>query len=378
MIDGATMVSVEDVAGYSLLVPADCVARSQEALETSAPSAAAKFVEGIAQYLEVHPHEATNLAAAIYNSESQTLPREISRLLAQRIHRDPDLRCNLVITHDEQERLRSIYKNQNLRLGTENISETAKSFLSRLRIDVKPNRTPPGQDDAIRDMDLVFLHDAISHHARPIWDFEQGAAERLDSTFDLAALRKPRRRLSEVDAPGVGIYLTLPRPPRAVAQYQDLLYEMGTKGVLPPERHGVLIRQVQFGDPQVGGLIRRAHGLAEWVVTYDKLSCRRLLEMCGVQIIRDISGPCSDGRVIISAGKIDARLKSKLRQELIESCGVDPPTAAGLAEVVLRDVLQISGQKVLSAARYANATREMIGLSVMRALSHRRHACESA
>ncbi len=367
MLDDTPMVSIEDVAGYSLLVPADCVARSQEALETSAPSAAAKFMEGVGQYLEVHPHESTNLAAAIYNSESQTLPREISRLMAQRIHRDRDLRCDLVITHHDQERLRSIYRNQNLRLGTENISETAKGFLSRLRVDVKPNRTAPGQGDAIRDMDLVFLHDAISHHAQPSWVHERGSTEDLDSAFDLAALRKPRRRLTEADAPGVGVYLTLPRPPRAVAQYQDLLYEMGTGAVLPSDHHGVLIRHVQFDDSHVGELIRRAHDLAEWVVTYDKVSCRQLLEMCKVQIIRDISAPGSDGRVIISAGTVDERLKSKLKDELIESCGIDIQTAARLAEVVLHHVLQISGQKVLSAARYANSTREMIGLSVMRA-----------
>ena len=367
MLDDAPMVTVEDVAGYSLLVPADCVARSQEALETSAPSASEKFMEGVGQYLEVHPHESTNLAAAIYNSESQTLPREISRRMAQRIHRDRDLRCDLVITHHDQERLRSIYRNQNLRLGTENISETAKGFLSRLRVDVKPSRAGPGEYDAIRDMDLVFLHDAISQHAKPLWVLERGSTEELDSPFDLASLRKPRRRLTEADAPGVGVYLTLPRPPRAVAHYQDLLYEMGTGGVLPPDHHGVLIRQVQFDDSHVGELIRRAHELGEWVVTYDKVSCRQLLEMCKVQIIRDISAPCSEGRVIISAGTVDARLKAKLRDELVESCGVDLDTATRLAEVVVRHVLQISGQKVLSAARYANSTREMIGLSVMRA-----------
>ena len=85
-----------------------------------------------------------------------------------------------------------------------------------------------------------------------------------------------------------------------------------------------------------------------------------------MQIIRDISAPGSDGRVIISAGKIDDRLKTNLRDELIKCCGIDPERAVRLADVVLSDVAQISGQKILSAARYANASREMIGLSVMR------------
>ncbi|WP_189472238.1 FtsK/SpoIIIE domain-containing protein [Litchfieldella qijiaojingensis] len=367
VVDDVTMISVEDVAGYSLLVPADCVTRSQEALEGSAPSAAAKFIEGVNQYLEVHPHESANLTAAIYDSESLTLPREIARLLAQRIHRDPDLRCDFVITHHDQARLRSIYRSQNMRLDAENISETAKGFLSRLRVDVRPNRSAQGLEDTIRDMDLVFLHDAVSHHAVPEWELERGKTEDLSPDFDLAPARKPRRRLTEVGAPGVGIYLTLPRPPRSVAEYHDLLYEMDKAAVLPNDSHAVLIHHVQFDNAHVVDLIRRAHELAEWVVTYDKVSSRTLLEKCGVQIIRDISVPGSEGRVIISAGKIDERLKTNVRQDLVEACGIDMEAATLLGDVVLNDVVRISGQKVLSAARFANASHEMIGLSLMRA-----------
>lgn len=367
VVDDVTMISTEDVAGYSLLVPADCATRSQEVLEGSAPSAAAKFIEGVNQYLEVHPHESANLTAAIYDSESLTLPREMARLLAQRIHRDPDLRCDFVITHHDQARLRSIYRNQNMRLGAENISETAKGFLSRLRVDVRPNRSAQGQEDTIRDMDLVFLHDAVSHHAVPEWELERGKTENLSPDFDLAPARKPRRRLTEVDAPGVGIYLTLQRPPRSVAEYHDLLYEMDKAAVLPNDSHAVLIHHVQFDNAHVGDLIRRAHELSEWVVTYDKVSSRTLLEKCGVQIIRDISVPGSEGRVIISAGKIDERLKTNVRQDLVEACGIDMKEAACLGDAVLNDVVRISGQKVLSAARFANASHEMIGLSLMRA-----------
>ncbi|MGY6409432.1 MAG: FtsK/SpoIIIE domain-containing protein [Alkalilacustris sp.] len=363
---GKTMIAVEDLGGYSLMVPADCVARNQEALEASAPSAAVKFMEGVDQYLEIHPHEATNLSAAIFDSESQTLPREVAREMAKRLHRQSDLRCDLVITHRDQDRMRKIYRNQNLRLGAENISETARGFLSRLRVDVRSNRTADGVDSEVRDLDLVFLHDVISHHADPVWLEEAGSSQDLAATFDPAMARRPRRRMTETDASGVGIYLTLPRPPRAVGQYQDLLYELA-KGFLPEGFHGVLIRQVQFADAKVGDLVRRAHQLAEWVITYDKVASRTLFERCGVQIISDISVPGADGRVIISAGKVDDRLKRNVRDDLIAACGIAAPDAERLAGVVIRDVLRISGQKVLSAARYTNASREMIGLAVMRA-----------
>lgn len=361
-----TMIAVEDLGGYSLMVPADCVARNQEALEASAPSAAVKFMEGVDQYLEVHPHEATNLSAAIFDSESQTLPREVAREMAKRLQRRSDLRCDLVITHRDQDRMRKIYRNQNLRLGAENISETARGFLSRLRVDVRSNRAAEGVDSEVRELDLVFLHDVISHHADPVWVEEAGGSQDLPAPFDPGMARRPRRRMTETDASGVGIYLTLPRPPRAVGQYQDLLYELA-KGFLPGGFHGVLIRQAQFADAKVVDLIRRAHQLAEWVITYDKVASRTLFERSGVQIISDISVPGADGRVIVSAGKVDDRLKRNVRDDLIDACGITAPDAEKLAGVVIRDVLRISGQKVLSAARYTNASREMIGLAVMRA-----------
>ena len=366
VVDETTMIAVEDWSGYSLMVPADCVSRSQEALEASAPSAAQKFMEGVDQYLDVHPHEATNLSAAIFESESQTLPREVAREMAKRLHRRPDLRCDLVITHENQDRLRKIFRTQNTRLAAEAMTETARGFLSRLRVDVRPNKSATGPD-GVRDMDLVVLHDVVSHHAMPIWEAERGSAAELDAVFDPAIARRPRRRMIETDASGVGVYLTLPRPPRAVAQYHDMLYEVAKGAFLPMGSHGVLVRQVEFETPEVRRLIQRAHELGEWVITYDKVSSRALLERCGVQIISDISVPGSDGRVIISAGKVDDRLKANVREDLTKACGFDADKAASLTEIVIRDVLKISGQKVLSAARYANASREMIGLAVMRA-----------
>ena len=366
LVDDTTMIAVEDWAGYSLMVPADCVSRSQEALEASAPSAAQKFMEGVDQYLDVHPHEATNLSAAIFDSESQTLPREVAREMAKRLHRRPDLRCDLVITHTDQARMRKIFRHQNTRLASETITETARGFLSRLRVDVRPNKGGTGAD-GVRDMDLVVLHDVVSHHATPTWEAERSASDELDSVFDPSIARRPRRRMTETDASGVGVYLTLPRPPRAVAEYHDMLYELAKDAFLPAGFHGVLIRQVEFDNPDVQRLIQRAHDLGEWVITYDKVSSRALLERCGVQIISDISVPGSEGRVIISAGKVDDRLKANVRDDLNKACGFDADQALAFTEIVIRDVLKISGQKVLSAARYANASREMIGLAVMRA-----------
>jgi DNA segregation ATPase FtsK/SpoIIIE, S-DNA-T family len=364
-VHGTTMIAVEDHAGYSLMVPADTVARNEEALEASASIAAGRFLEAVDEYLEIHPHEATNLSVAILDSESQTLPREVAREMAKRLHKHADLRCDLVIAHRDQERMRMIYRNQNTTLAAQNISETARGFLSRLRVDVRSNPTSGAGAGAVRDVDLVLLHDVISHHAKPTWVEEMPNSQGLETTFDVSMVRQPRRRMTGPDSSGVGMYLTLPMPPRAVGHYQDLLYEIA-KGFLPEDSHGVLIRQIQFTDAAVRDLIDRAHQLGEWVITYDKVASRTLLERCRVEIISDVSLPGADGRVIISAGKVSDRLKRNVSDEVLRSLGIGREDADRLADVIVRDVLKVSGQKVLSAARHANASREMIGLAVMR------------
>ena len=365
MIEGTLMISVEDLFGYSLMVPADQVARNQESLEASASKAAKRFMEGVDQYLETHPHEETNLSVAIFDSESRTLPSEIAREMAKRLHNKPDLRCDLVITHSDQARMRNIYRSQNVRLAAENINETARGFLSGLRVDVRPNFAESTSSEGIPNMDLVLLHDVISHHATPAWEVEKGCSQSLESRFDATISRLPRRRMTETDSFGAGVYLNAPRLPRAVAEYQDLLYEL-SRGYLPKGFRGVLVRQARFADPTLLDIIERAHRLGEWVITYDKVASRALLERHDVQIISDVTKPGSDGRVIISAGNIDAGLKRNIREDLLKSCAVSAIEADNLADSVIRDVLGISGQKMLSAARYSNASREMIGLAVMR------------
>ncbi len=364
VVQDNTFIPVESVGGYSLMAPA--TAQSVEALEHSAPSAAKKFIDGLDQYLDVYPHQTSNLSAIIFDSESLSLPREIARLMAQRIHSDPDLRCDLIISHHDQNRMRHIYKSQNIRLGAENISDTAKGFLSRLRVDVKPSQIKSGDYKVIRDVDLAFLHDVVSRQGQPIWEHEPADKNDLNMDFDFDNALLPRRCQMEIGSSRVGIYLTMPRPPQPVAEYQNLLYEMIKGAILPEDHHGVLIRQVDYKASQLKDLIDQAHNTAEWVVSYDKLSCRALLEGCHVKIIQDISMPDSDERVIISARDVNQKLQDKIQQNLVTTCDFPHQTADHYTKQILDDVIQISGRKLLAAAQAENASREMIGLSIMR------------
>ena len=362
-----TLVSVEDLNGYSLMAPASKIANNQEALEASAQSAASEFIKCVDRYLDIYPHEETNLSAGIIDSESLSLPGKIAREMAQRLHGKPNLRCDLVITHSDQERMRTIYKNQNIRLGAENISATAKGFLSRLRVDVKPNSTFGSPDDDVPDLDMVFLHDVIGRLAIPEWELEPGSSDGLEHNFDMSLAQRTRRRIGHENTSIGGIYLTLPQPPRAVARYQDMIYEISRRAFLPTDSHAVLVRQINSSNDIVRKLIEKAHNLAEWVVSFDKVTSKALLRHCGVKIINDISLPGSEERVIISSRRHDSRLTGNIENDIKKACNVDAGIAKNYAGKIVNDILKVSGQKILSAACYENRSKELIGLGIMRA-----------
>ncbi|MCY4543385.1 MAG: FtsK/SpoIIIE domain-containing protein [Rhodobacteraceae bacterium] len=367
VVDGELLISIESEGGYSLLVPARNAASSKEALEVIAKTAAENFNGAIGDYLDTHPHERANLSTAIYNLESLTLPRELSILMAKRIREDNSMRCDLVISHQDRDRLQAIYQEQNLLLESENISDTAKSFLSRLRVDVRPTASATEvSDDDVRSLDLILLLDVISKGAQPKWIQEDEGAQPIAESFDPEGAARPRLRLTDLNPVCTEIYLTLPTPPRPVADFQDLLYVQCEEVNIANGSRSALIRRADFDDPKAGELIRRAHRLASWVVTFDLIPSRQLLEHCDVQIVREKSQPGDDRRMLVSSDSSEL-LTSSFRSELQKLKGIDQDSVKQLAKAVWRDVVRISGQRILSAARHMNSTQEMIGLSVMRA-----------
>ncbi|MEX6506043.1 FtsK/SpoIIIE domain-containing protein [Jiella sp. M17.18] len=374
--DETVMTVVENAGGYSLLSAADCRIRSQEATEASADRASKKFMDAVEAYLDTHPHEASNLSMAIYDAESRELPSRLADRLAQLLQDREDLRCELSITHRDQSRMRSIYRSQNQILTQDEPTDIGEGFLGKLRIDVRSNAAAETDQSSIKETDIVCLHDSISRLANLEWELETGSSEEMGSSYDLAVMDLPRKKISEVQAPGATLYLTLPEGPRPLLQFYDLLYEIGTKAVLPENRHGVLLRTVKFDDPRLKDIVQRSHDLGEWVVCHDTVSSRAILEKCGIKIILDATAPGLGERITISSGGLDARLRANVRKDLV-GLGVQSECVGPLSESVLEDVLQVSGQKILSAARVPNASKEMIGLSVMRHLMEGQHSSEN-
>ena len=156
------------------------------------------------------------------------------------------------------------------------------------------------------------------------------------------------------------------KTPRAVAEYYDLLFEISENTPVESGKHGALIRQVGFDTPGIEDLIKRAHDSGEWVVNFDSVSSRTLLKKNDINIIRDISVPNTNSRVIISARNIDLNLKRKIVENLAELFGSEVGGCETFSNQILKDTIEISGRKVLSAVRISNTSREIMGLSIMR------------
>ena len=364
--EGNTLVVVESLGGYSLLAPADCEDRSKEALEIAAKEAANYFARAVKQYLDIHPHEASNLSISIYNSESETLPGKISELLASQFHSDPDLRCDLIISHFDQNRLQEIFKNQNSILSTGEIGDNVKAILTRLRVDVRSHNQ--NSNSEVRDLDLLFLYENISKLSQSSWDFAPSGTYKINKHFDLSNVDTPRRMITEDGINNSVFYHTCPQPPEAITEYHGMLYELA-KGVnLTEGKYAYFFSRINGDGTEVKQLIKDAHNLADWVVTYDKSISRKVLEQSNVKIIQDITTPDTDGRVIISASKIEEELEDNLQLKITNTCQISAEESRQIANYVMDDVMSIAGQKLLSAIRHDNAISEILGLSLLKTM----------
>ena len=123
------------------------------------------------------------------------------------------------------------------------------------------------------------------------------------------------------------------------------------------------LRWVEFVDTGVADVLRRAHALANWVVTFDRIADRRLIVQDDRRIIRYFSTPNSAHHVIVSAEVTSTDLGDRLNGDLAKLL---PNASAELRSAVLKRLHEIaarlSGAVVMKAAQWWNFAQELIGL----------------
>ena len=356
--------TIDDRSGYGLAVPVEARRADTQALEASAKGACREFMAVADRYLEMSPHEEANFGAAIYASKSVELPGLVAEALEDRMARRPDLRCGLLITHDDAARMRRTYSLQNARLQGRGSLRGDGSFLSRLRVGVRKGGA--GRRGGHPDIDLVLLHDVVFHRGEVDWRSERETSEILAEDIDIHALMLPRRRLSSVDR-SVEAALMSERPPRAAAQFADLCHDVHeTNRNLRSGRRAVPVRRVRWdeGGGTAGALIDAAHDLATWVVTYDRLATRAMLSDLGIKVIRDVPVAGGTHRLLVSAREPSAGLKRLVRDVLAPVARLGGALLQDeMTDVAVGSVVRACGQKILDGGRSRNTAREIVGLA---------------
>jgi S-DNA-T family DNA segregation ATPase FtsK/SpoIIIE len=334
-----------------------------------ADDVAANFDVVAQDYLKLRPHEKANFSTMLYNSEAESLPVQIAGHMAALIEKEPSLRCELVLTHDDAAQLRRIYEQQNRRIGyeVENAlaNEASRTLLSRLRVGIIGPDAVEEKDRGGKGDDIVVLHGVVSRKADVRWA-KVGAADGRRDPLSHVPVSHSRKKPFHRGDTSSGTFLTSPDRVPMTQSHLDAVHACVTGGALPDD-HWMPMQEVEFQTGAVRDMMAKAHGLAEWVMTYDRIADRRLLASDDRRILRYYSSPRSDHNVIISteinAVKLGERLGRDLRMALPSA---EAAELSSIVSAIHRQSASLSGAVVMRGAERVNHAHELLGLVLAR------------
>jgi S-DNA-T family DNA segregation ATPase FtsK/SpoIIIE len=365
-----------------LLCSTDCVAdytlqesavASDEGLDdvNDNPADGANCVHDLVErYLALQPHEHSNLSVVLYNCDSSRLPQAVVEKIGT-ADEDEDVRCQIILRHRDAKRLRWLYE----RIVGEpdedpdaySASEATRDFMARLRIGIMADQAPvPGTDDS-RPNDIVFSQDVIARHARLEWYRE--TAVPVDAEVLLPAHWSRRRPAAADDLKSVA-YLCCPAQTSWGWQYLTAVSTLFRGDWDKAERVRLLpSRQLDFRDLNTAKIFEETHNLGNWVVNFDELLDRRQLMNQNVRVIRYKQSATMGRNLIISSKAPLGLLRTMVRNRLRAlNLKLQDGDVSRLADRLLEDAKEISGDIVLRAAKTGRNASELIGVVLSRYL----------
>lgn len=123
------------------------------------------------------------------------------------------------------------------------------------------------------------------------------------------------------------------------------------------------MQEVVFQSGRVKEVLSKAHRLANWVMTFDRLADRRLVGSDDRRIIRYFSDPRSDHNVIVSAEIGEEVLGDRLMVDLRAALPSEDATRLqAILRAIHRASASLSGAIVMRAAQSVNHAQELLGL----------------
>lgn len=358
------------VADYSLM---ERPVRGPSEVATDVdPGEAARQIRGLLdRYLDLQPHERSNLSIMLYNCDAAGLPLATVNALGSSVHDQEEMHCNVLVRHRDRPKLSRIYSELLERSEGDPdalvVSETSRNFMSKLRIGVLlDGGVGPTHEE--RDVDVAFLHDVVSRHAKEAWFPVQGAAT-VPSILEHVPARWSYRRVTAEDELKATNYLACPRQPAAGWAYLDAVAAVIQRRARSDAGHVLPARQISFQDHGLKEMFDEVHALAEWVATYDDLLEKRQLAAQGINVIRYRRQRTQGRNMVVSSTSEPRILRVLVRRRLTElSLGLSDDRLSALAQRMIDDACQISGEIVLRAAKRGVSAGELIGLVLSRAL----------
>jgi S-DNA-T family DNA segregation ATPase FtsK/SpoIIIE len=344
---------------------------SEAATDVDPREAAAQIRGLLERYLDLQPHERSNLSIMLYNCDAAGLPFATVNALGS-VHDEDEMHCNVLVRHRDRPKLNRIYKE--LLEGSEAdpdalvVSETSRNFMSKLRIGVMLDGggVPSAE---YRSVDVAFLHDVVSRQAKEAWFSVPAAIAAMPSLLDHVPARWSYRRVTAEDELKATNYLACPRQPAAGWAYLDAVADVVRRQSHGVNEHILPARQISFQDQGLKGMFDEVHSMAEWVATYDDLLDKRQLAAQGINVIRYRRQRTHGRNMIVSSTSELRVLHVLVRRRLTElSLGLPDDRLSALAQRMIDDACSISGDIVLRAAKRGVSAGELIGLVLSRAL----------
>ncbi|NYF33827.1 FtsK/SpoIIIE domain-containing protein [Sphingopyxis sp. JAI108] len=344
---------------------------SEATTDVDPAEAARQIRQLLERYLDLQPHERSNLSIMLYNCDAAGLPLATVNALGS-VQDQDEVHCNVLVRHRDRTRLSRVYTELLERSEGDPdavvVSETSRNFMSKLRIGVMLDAGASGSAKGTREIDVAFLHDVVSRQAREQW-FPVPATGDNPGLLDHVPARWSYRRVTAEDELKATTYLTCPRQPDAGWAYVDAVANIIRRQSHGADEHYLPARQISFQDGGLKTMFDEVHGLAEWVATYDDLLNKRQLAAQGINVIR-YRRQRTHGRNMVVSSTSELRILHVLvRRRLSElSLGLDDAQLAELAKRMIDDASAISGDIVLRAAKRGVSAGELVGLVLSRAL----------
>jgi S-DNA-T family DNA segregation ATPase FtsK/SpoIIIE len=331
--------------------------------------AANKLLDLMKRYLELLPHEKTNLTIVLYQCDSTRLPQTVVTKLSELQDDYNEARCQVILRHRDAEKLSDLY--QQLLESSEAdadafiASEATSDFMARLRISVMSNTLPLSNEKVA---DIVFLQDIISRQAEIVWQPTTLSDDNPDILKHVPS-RWSRKRPAAKDELKSTVYLVCPSQPPVGQTYLDAIYSSLKREDCPKNQHFLPARQISFQDEDTSTVFKEVHRLGEWVVNYDDLLERRQLMNQGVNVIRYQQSRTDDRNFLVSSNTPLNLLQVLVKRRLEAlNLGLDEITINTLAKQFIDQANGISGDIVLRAAKSGKYASELMGVVLSKAL----------